>query len=147
VRVDCEENDRRGEGQSRAEQRCVKDSSILVPSFTFNMAESKNNPFSSRLLTDLSVGSEKYQYYNINKLNDERIKKLPFSIKVLLESAVRNADNFAIKEKDIENIVDWVKTSKQSVEIPFKPARVLMQDFTGTAFIIYYSFLSFVIHC
>lgn len=52
-------------------------------------------------------------------------------IRVLLESAVRNADEFAITSADVEKIVDWVKTSKQQVEIPFKPARVLMQDFTG----------------
>lgn len=44
---------------------------------------------------------------------------------------MRNADNFAITTADVEKIVDWVKTSKQQVEIPFKPARVLMQDFTG----------------
>ena len=59
------------------------------------------------------------------------LSQLPYSIKVLLESAVRNADEFAITSADVEKIVDWAKTSKLQVEIPFKPARVLMQDFTG----------------
>jgi aconitate hydratase len=57
-------------------------------------------------------------------------------VKVLLESAIRNADNFAITAKDVEKIVDWAKTSKQQVEIPFKPARVLMQDFTGVPAVV-----------
>ena len=63
-------------------------------------------------------------------LGDKRIEKLPYSIRVLLESAVRNCDDFAVKENDVEKILDWVKTSKQDVEIPFRPARVILQDFT-----------------
>lgn len=50
---------------------------------------------------------------------------------VLLESAIRNMDGFAIKADDIENILNWEKSSKNSVEVPFRPARVLLQDFTG----------------
>ena len=49
---------------------------------------------------------------------------------------MRNADGFAITDKDVEKIVDWVKTSSQQVEIPFKPARVLMQDFTGVPAVV-----------
>lgn len=45
-------------------------------------------------------------------------------------SAVRNADGFQIKKEDVEKILDWKNTSTKGVEIPFKPARVLMQDFT-----------------
>ena len=56
--------------------------------------------------------------------------KLPYSIRVLLESAIRNCDQFSITEQDVENILNWEKTSKETIEIPFKPARVLMQDFT-----------------
>jgi aconitase A len=55
---------------------------------------------------------------------------------VLLESAVRNADDFAITRADVEKIADWAQTSKQQVEIPFKPARVLMQDFTGVPAVV-----------
>jgi len=94
-----------------------------------------SNPFSN-LVRELKVGSETYKYFSLPSLNDSRLKKLPFSIKILLESAVRNADNFAINEKDVENILNWSSTSKQSVEIPFKPARVLMQDFTGVPAVV-----------
>jgi len=97
---------------------------------------SLSNPLSSKLYSELSVGQQKYNYYSLRKLNDPRIQRLPFSIKVLLESAVRNCDNFNIHTSDIENILDWKVTSHQSVEIPFKPARVLMQDFTGVPAVV-----------
>ena len=56
--------------------------------------------------------------------------KLPYSIRVLLESAVRNCDDFSVKEDDVEKILNWVESSNQDVEIPFSPARVILQDFT-----------------
>jgi aconitate hydratase len=74
--------------------------------------------------------------YKLDQLNDERYQKLPFSIRVLLESAVRNCDNFNVKPADIETILNWKTTSEQSVEIPFKPARVLLQDFTGVPAVV-----------
>uniref|UniRef100_A0A8C0L646 Iron-responsive element-binding protein 2 n=1 Tax=Canis lupus dingo TaxID=286419 RepID=A0A8C0L646_CANLU len=55
---------------------------------------------------------------------------LPYSIRVLLEAAVRNCDGFLMKKEDVMNILDW-KTKQSSVEVPFFPARVLLQDFTG----------------
>ena len=57
-------------------------------------------------------------------------EKLPFSVRVLLESAVRNCDNFHVLEKDVKNILGWAPAMDTSVEIPFKPARVILQDFT-----------------
>ena len=54
-------------------------------------------------------------------------EKLPFSIKILLESAIRNCDEFQVKSNDVEKIIDWENTSPKQVEIPFKPARVLLQ--------------------
>ena len=58
------------------------------------------------------------------------LESLPYSIRVLLESAVRNCDDFSVKQEDIERILDWKKTSEMDAEIPFKPARVILQDFT-----------------
>ena len=55
---------------------------------------------------------------------------LPYSIRVLLESAVRNCDEFNVLSSDVEKILDWVKNQKADVDIPFKPARVILQDFT-----------------
>ena len=57
--------------------------------------------------------------------------KLPYSIRILLESAIRNCDEFQVKSKDVEKILDWENTSPKQVEIPFKPARVLLQVYTG----------------
>jgi aconitate hydratase len=61
---------------------------------------------------------------------------LPFSIRVLLESAVRNCDEFKISSADVEKILNWKVTSHLDVEIPFKPARVVLQDFTGVPAVV-----------
>ena len=58
------------------------------------------------------------------------VDSLPFSIRVLLESAVRNCDDFQIKKRDVDNILNWNQNQGNAVEIPFKPSRVLLQDFT-----------------
>ena len=63
-------------------------------------------------------------------------EKLPISILYLLESAVRNCDNFEVSEKDVEKILDWEKTSPQQVEIAFKPARVLLQVRLGCFLVV-----------
>ncbi|CAM6091529.1 unnamed protein product [Calypogeia fissa] len=100
-----------------------------------SMAEA--NPF-KKVLTDLpKPGGGSYgKYYSLPKLNDKRIDKLPYSIRILLESAVRNCDNFSVSDKDVEKIIDWEKSSPQQVEIPFKPARVILQDFTGVPAVV-----------
>jgi len=55
---------------------------------------------------------------------------LPYSIRVLLESAVRNCDEYNVESSDVEKILNWVENSQADVDIPFKPARVILQDFT-----------------
>lgn len=96
--------------------------------------EKINNPYQS-LFEDFTPVKD-YKYVNLSKLNDERINKLPISIRILLEQAVRNCDDFSIKKEDIENILNWQETSAQKVEIPFKPARVILQDFTGVPAVV-----------
>ncbi|EDV25629.1 uncharacterized protein TRIADDRAFT_63287 [Trichoplax adhaerens] len=93
------------------------------------------NPF-DRILKNTQIGEENFQFYSLPDLNDGRYDKLPFSIRVLLESAVRNCDNFQVKEKDVENILNWQDNQNQDVEIPFKPARVILQDFTGVPAVV-----------
>ncbi|XP_064595857.1 cytoplasmic aconitate hydratase-like [Liolophura sinensis] len=93
------------------------------------------NPF-SHLLQSLKVGDSDYQYYNLAGLEDPRYEKLPFAIRVLLESAVRNCDNFQVLPKDIENILNWEANQTKNVEIPFKPSRVILQDFTGVPAVV-----------
>ena len=58
------------------------------------------------------------------------VASLPYSIRILLESAVRNCDDFSVKEQDIETILNWKQSSQNDAEIPFRPARVILQDFT-----------------
>jgi aconitate hydratase len=63
-------------------------------------------------------------------LTDLCAETLPYSVRVLLESAVRNCDEFNVQSSDVEKILDWVKNSQADTDIPFKPARVILQDFT-----------------
>jgi aconitate hydratase len=92
-----------------------------------------NVGFLSQLTEERPVPSRLIQIYRGLFLT---IGKLPYSIRILLESAVRNCDNFSVLDKDVEKIIDWEKTSPKQVEIPFKPARVLLQDFTGVPAVV-----------
>lgn len=81
-------------------------------------------------------GGEYGKYYSLPALNDPRIDKLPFSVRILLESAIRNCDNYQVTKDDVEKILDWENTSTKQVEIAFKPARVILQDFTGVPVLV-----------
>nr|GME14462.1 aconitate hydratase, cytoplasmic [Ipomoea batatas] len=95
------------------------------------------NPFKG-ILTCLPKpgGGEFGKFYSLPALNDPRIDKLPYSIRILLESAIRNCDNFQVKKEDVDKIIDWENSAPKLVEIPFKPARVLLQDFTGVPAVV-----------
>ena len=56
--------------------------------------------------------------------------RLPYSIRVLLESGIRNCDGFQITRQDVTNLLDWNQNQDKKIEIPFRPARVILQDFT-----------------
>ncbi|KAG4993656.1 hypothetical protein JHK86_030483 [Glycine max] len=124
------------------------------------------NPFNSILTTLEKPGGagEFGKYFSLPALNDPRIAisvmidelnlnlgrlridgdirvfgntdRLPYSVRILLESAIRNCDEFQVKSNDVEKIIDWENTSPKLVEIPFKPARVLLQDFTGVPAVV-----------
>ncbi|CAH1251385.1 ACO1 [Branchiostoma lanceolatum] len=99
------------------------------------MADPAPHPF-QQCVASLEVGGESFTYYNPLKLNDPRYERLPFSIRVLLESAVRNCDNFQVHPKDVENILSWEEAQTKAVEVPFRPARVILQDFTGVPAVV-----------
>ncbi|RXH68035.1 hypothetical protein DVH24_028182 [Malus domestica] len=95
------------------------------------------NPFKPNLTSLPKPGGGEFgKFYSLPSLNDPRIDRLPYSIRILLESAIRNCDNFQVKKEDVEKILDWEKTAPKQVEIPFKPARVLLQDFTGVPAVV-----------
>ena len=84
-------------------------------------------------------GSGDAVIYRINKLaaqNIGHVEQLPFSIKILLENALRNLDNFEVTEEAVREIANWNATAPQQIEIPFKPARVVLQDFTGVPTVV-----------
>lgn len=85
----------------------------------------------------LTTKNNTFTYYSLAELNKQghNIHKLPFSIRILLENALRNFDGFAITKENIETILDWEPKGSDK-DIPFKPARVLMQDFTGVPAVV-----------
>jgi aconitate hydratase len=86
-----------------------------------------------------NTGSGEAVIYRLNKLIEQgvgHVDRLPFSIKLLLENALRNLDNFQVTEDAINNIANWNAKAPQPVEIPFKPARVILQDFTGVPCVV-----------
>lgn len=94
-----------------------------------------NNIFDSSAKKTLNLNNKSYNYYNINSLGS-LVNSLPISIRVLLESALRNCDDFNVKKSHVETILNWEKYQNKGIEIPFKPARVLLQDFTGVPAVV-----------
>ncbi|KAG2582114.1 putative aconitate hydratase, cytoplasmic [Panicum virgatum] len=109
-----------------------------VERFQRRMATQATEHAFKNILTSLPKpgGGEYGKLYSLPALNDPRIDKLPYSIRILLESAIRNCDNFQVTTNDVEKIIDWENTSPKLAEIPFKPARVLLQDFTGVPAVV-----------
>lgn len=86
---------------------------------------------------NLKTSSGSLQMISLPKLAEKypQVKGLPFSIRILLENAVRNYDGFAIDEAHIDNLLNW-KPEGSEHAVPYKPARVLMQDFTGVPAVV-----------
>jgi aconitate hydratase len=87
----------------------------------------------------LKVGSKTYAYYSLpvaEKNGLKGISRLPFSMKVLLENLLRNEDGTTVKKEDIKAVAEWMKTRSSTHEFAFRPARVLMQDFTGVPAVV-----------
>lgn len=85
----------------------------------------------------LNTKNGAFTYYSLPEMEKHgfNIKKMPFSIRILLENALRNFDDFAITRENIETLLNW-KPEASDKDIPFKPARVLMQDFTGVPAVV-----------
>ncbi|UCH22565.1 MAG: aconitate hydratase AcnA, partial [Deltaproteobacteria bacterium] len=90
-------------------------------------------------IRQLKLGKHKYHIADINLLEDKGIadvKKLPFSIKIMVENLLRKLDGRVVRQEDLLNIARWQKQYDEPVEIPYHPARVLMQDFTGVPAVV-----------
>jgi aconitate hydratase len=85
----------------------------------------------------LDVSGREYEIHRLDALQDRfDVARLPYSLKVLLENALRLEDGESVTERDVETIATWDATAEPSEEIPFQPARVLMQDFTGVPAVV-----------
>lgn len=87
----------------------------------------------------LEVADEKFLYYDINELEAMglgKVSQLPYSIKVLLEAAIRNYDEFATTKEHVMQIAKWAEGYGKGQEIPFQPARIVLQDFTGVPVVV-----------
>ena len=85
------------------------------------------------------TGSGEAGIYRITALEDMglcRVNSLPYSIRVLLESVLRNCDGFEVTEEDVKTVAGWSPQAEVQSEIPFKPARVILQDFTGVPAVV-----------
>ncbi|ALS30045.1 aconitate hydratase AcnA [Paenibacillus cisolokensis] len=97
---------------------------------------SKQDQFSVR--TSLNAGGKSYVYYRLQGLEEQGlgdVSKLPFSIKVLLEAAVRQFDGRAITLEHVKQLANWAN-GREDKEIPFIPARIVLQDFTGVPVVV-----------
>ena len=96
------------------------------------MKPGNKNSYNS--LKSLNINGKEYKYYSLleaekNGLKD--ISKLPKSLKVLLENLLRYEDNLTVTKDQIDSIKNWLKEKKSKTEIAYRPARVLLQDYTG----------------
>jgi len=87
----------------------------------------------------LKVGAKTYAFYSLVEAEKNGLKgisRLPFSLKVLLENLLRNEDGRTVNKEDIQSVAQWLKNKTSEREIAFRPARVLMQDFTGVPAVV-----------
>jgi len=98
---------------------------------------SLKNPFNT--LSEIDVNGRNYRIYSLQKLENEigvKLSKLPVSIKILLENVLRNYDGEVVTEDHIVSLANWGRKDRNGSDIPYKPARVILQDFTGVPCVV-----------
>src|SRR5207237_7536410 len=95
------------------------------------------NPFNANKTLTTKRGT--FSYFALDALKQAKIghvDRLPFSIKVLLESMLRNVDGFVVNADDVTGLAAWNAKAPAKVELPFMPGRVVLQDFTGVPCVV-----------
>ncbi len=115
-------------------QLCYVSAFIRLHSYILllNMKPGDKNSFNS--LTKISVNGKSYNFYSLKEAEKNGlagISKLPKSLKVLLENLLRFEDDITVNKNQIQAIKDWLKSKSSNTEIAYRPARVLLQDYTG----------------
>ena len=100
------------------------------------MARTGNDSLKTR--KTLTVEGQDYDYFSLDAASEKigDVSRLPYTLKVLLENLLRHEDGQSVKVEDIEAIAGWLKEKKSTHEIAYRPARVLMQDFTGVPAVV-----------
>ena len=96
------------------------------------MKINSKNSFNS--LDKLKIADKSFKFFNLSKAEEnglKGIKKLPKSLKVLLENLLRFEDDISVNKKQIQAVANWLKTKRSKMEIAYRPARILLQDYTG----------------
>lgn len=89
--------------------------------------------------TSFELNGKTYNFYRLAALEEAgiaKVSRLPYSIKVLLESVLRQHDGYVIKDEHVEELAKWGKNANKEAEVPFKPSRVILQDFTGVPVVV-----------
>ncbi|MEJ9232859.1 aconitate hydratase AcnA [Peribacillus butanolivorans] len=97
----------------------------------------KNDVYQAR--KSFEIEGERYNYYSldaIEKAGDGQVSRLPYSIKVLLEAVLRQVDGRVITKEHVANLAKWGTSEQQDIDVPFKPSRVILQDFTGVPVVV-----------
>jgi len=84
---------------------------------------------------EIVIDGKNYRYSSLKDLPAGTADHLPFSIRILLENVLRNYDDFSITDEHVHTLIDW-SPQPADKDIPFKPARILMQDFTGVPAVV-----------
>ncbi|WP_054949457.1 aconitate hydratase AcnA [Numidum massiliense] len=95
------------------------------------------HPFQTK--TPLTIGNKTYYYHRLQALEEQgiaNISRLPFSIRVLLEAVLRQWDGRAITDEHVKQLANWNAKAPAKKEVPFKPARIVLQDFTGVPAVV-----------
>jgi aconitate hydratase len=84
----------------------------------------------------LKVNGKEYQLWSLDSLGKDRVARLPYSLRILLENLLRHEDGVNVTRKDIDALLDWKPKAEPDTEIAFTPARVILQDFTGVPAVV-----------
>src|SRR5690606_29592213 len=93
------------------------------------------NNSNAKSVNTISIDGKTYNYNSLKNLPEGSVNHLPFSIRILLENVLRNFDGFSITDEHVKTLVNW-SPEPVDKDIPFKPARILMQDFTGVPAVV-----------